>query len=296
MCLDGGNIVSYLWPSALTFTALRSLSSSLAMMALRRRLASRPVLIAFSYFGLARSLSTNRTIDDEQGDSVTGLVPEYSPPGAWHQGSTCTACFVHLDTSQVLDGTWHDTTHHPGDPEPRSITMRFNGTAVYVYNALANTVTGADTATNLTFSIDGARVGTFFHAPSTSTDFEYNEPVHVSTNLQDQEHTLIIQAVGDVSPSLILFDYVVYTFTDQPPITTSSSTSTSHQVSVFGTETFCGLLRCCPQDVEHLLTHGVSFISSFFLAHCSYRGRRSRWYSHPAARRASFPLPARTST
>ncbi|RPD64700.1 hypothetical protein L226DRAFT_37444 [Lentinus tigrinus ALCF2SS1-7] len=201
------------------------------MVALRLRLASR-FLFALFFFRHARSLSTNRTIDDEKGDSVTGLVPEYSPPGAWHQGSTCTACFVHLDTSQVLDETWHDTTHHPGDPEPRSITMRFNGTAVYVYNALANTVTGADTATNLTFTIDGARVGSFFHAPSSGTDFDYNIPVHVSTDLKNQEHTLVVQAVGDASPSLILFDYVVYTFTDKPSPSGSSSSS-SVRVSVF---------------------------------------------------------------
>ncbi|KAI0713163.1 hypothetical protein C8T65DRAFT_739032 [Cerioporus squamosus] len=195
------------------------------MVASRHRLASLRVLFALIFSGCAWALSTNRTIDDERGDSVTGLVPEYSPPGAWHQGSTCSACFVHLDTSQVLNGTWHDTTHHPGDPEPRSITMRFNGTAVYVYNVIPNTVTNADTGTNLTFSMDGARVGTFTHTPSSSTEFDYNIPVHSSTDLKNQEHTLVIQTVGDTSSSLILFDYVVYTFTDQPEASSSSSST-----------------------------------------------------------------------
>ncbi len=113
--------------------------------------------------------------------------------------------------------------------------MRFNGTAVYVYNVIPNTVTDAntDTGTNLTFSIDGARVGTFTHTPSSSMEFDYNTPVHSSTDLNmNQEHTLVIQTVGDISPSLILFDYVIYTFSDdaESPASTSSS---SIQVSIY---------------------------------------------------------------
>ncbi|KAI0800516.1 hypothetical protein C8Q74DRAFT_421266 [Fomes fomentarius] len=123
----------------------------------RRRISLATILF---FLTGCHALSMNRTIDDEYGDSVTGLVPQYSPPGAWHQGSTCGGCFVHLDPSQVLNGTWHDATHNAGQPEPRSITMRFNGTAVYVYNVLANQVSFADTLTNLTFALDGHQVGT----------------------------------------------------------------------------------------------------------------------------------------
>ncbi|TFK88884.1 hypothetical protein K466DRAFT_487976 [Polyporus arcularius HHB13444] len=190
------------------------------------------VLLTLLLSGCAWSISTNRTIDDEKGDSVSGLVPEYTPPGAWHQGSTCSICTVHLDTEQVLDGTWHDTTHSPDDPEPRSITMRFNGTAVYVYNVIPNTIANTNTGTNLTFAIDGALVGTFTHTPSSSTEFDYNTPVHSSTDLKNQEHTLVIQTVGDTSPSLILFDYVVYTFTDDSDSPASTSSS-SIQVSIY---------------------------------------------------------------
>ncbi len=101
--------------------------------------------------------------------------------------------------------------------------MRFNGTAVYVYNVLANQVPFADTLTNLTFALDGHQVGTFVHEPTSSAFFDYNIPVHTSESLDDMEHTLVIQAVGDTTPSLILFDYVVYTFTEEES-TSSSAT------------------------------------------------------------------------
>ncbi len=175
---------------------------------------------------LATATLTNRTIDDEEGDSVSGLLPEFSPPGAWHQGSTCTTCLVHLDSSQTFDGTWHDTTYQPDDPEPRTITMRFNGTAVYVYNALANKVTNADTGTYLTFVLDGSLVGLYQHTPTDTTLFDYNIPVYTNRSLQNEEHQLVIQASGAMqSPSLILFDYVVYTFDNTSKAAATSTKS-----------------------------------------------------------------------
>lgn len=184
-------------------------------------LVGQPLILFFSLLvlRLATASLTNRTIDDEKGDSTSRLLPEYSPPGAWHQGSTCTACYVHLDSSQTFRGTWHDTTYHPGDPEPRSITMRFNGTAVYVYNALANNVTNADTGTYLTFTLDGSLVGRYQHIPRSTTLFDYNIPVYANDSLQNEEHQLIVQADESVQkPSLILFDCAVYTFDDTPRV------------------------------------------------------------------------------
>ncbi|OSD00906.1 hypothetical protein PYCCODRAFT_649257 [Trametes coccinea BRFM310] len=172
------------------------------------------------------SLSVNRTIDDEKGDSVTGVVPSYSPVGSWSQGSTCSGCFIHLDASQTFQGTWHDTTHTPGDPEPRVITAQFTGTAVYVYNVLANTVLYTTTFTSITFTLDGENVGQFVHVPTESTDFQYDVPVFASDNLPNGDHTIVIEANGATNSSLVLFDYIVYTFEDDP-ITTSSNPVTS---------------------------------------------------------------------
>ncbi len=181
----------------------------------------------------ATAASINRTIDDEYGDSETGVVPSYSPLGSWSQGATCDGCYIQLDHDQTFKGTWHDTTHTPGDPEPRLVTAHFTGTAVYVYHVIANTVPYTTTLTNLTFTLDGQQVGTYVHIPTDSTAFQYDVPVYTNPNLSNGDHTLVMEATGDTASSLILFDYIVYTFeeaepspsTTSPPSTTTSSSS-----------------------------------------------------------------------
>ena len=170
----------------------------------------------------AAGTPTNRTIDDEEGDSVSSLKPEYLPSGAWSQGATCSGCLARLDPSQTFDGTWHDSTFTPGIQTAPTITLRFNGTAVYVYNVLANSVPFADTLTNLTFILDGATVGTFVHPPTTSTLPEYNVLVFMDQSLKNIEHELVIQATGSTKAALTLFDRVVYTFVEDSLATTSS--------------------------------------------------------------------------
>jgi hypothetical protein len=75
---------------------------------------------------------TNRTIDDQNGDSVTKLLPSYSPVGGWTQGSTCSTCGSQPNPDQAVDGTWHDSTYYPGS-ESRDITLTFNGKWNFVY-------------------------------------------------------------------------------------------------------------------------------------------------------------------
>ena len=100
--------------------------------------------------------------------------------------------------------------------------------------ALANTVAFADTGTNITFALDGSLVGHYQHIPSNTTLFDYNIPVYTNGTLGNGEHQLVIQAAGPMqSPSLILFDYVVYTFDDTPTTPTLAATSTQNvKVSV----------------------------------------------------------------
>ncbi|KZP17993.1 hypothetical protein FIBSPDRAFT_792544 [Athelia psychrophila] len=183
-----------------------------------------PVLSYLAHFSAATP--SNRTIDDEFGDSVTNLRPVYSPTTGWAQGANCSTCFVQLDTLNVFDGSWHDTTHSPTDTEPRSVAITFNGTAVYAYCVLANTVQSTTTLTNLTFFMDGELVGTYQHIPTTSADYQYNVPVYVNTSLFNQQHVLTMEATGTNS-SLILFDYVDYTFDSDPSPSSSSSSSTA---------------------------------------------------------------------
>jgi hypothetical protein len=47
----------------------------------------------------------NVTIDDQNGDSVTGAVPSYSPGNKWQQGSQCPGCFAQPDPQQTFDGS-----------------------------------------------------------------------------------------------------------------------------------------------------------------------------------------------
>lgn len=70
----------------------------------------------------------NRTIDDQFGDPITGIMPVYSPEANWQQGATCGGCWAQPSKYMTFDGTWHDSTYFvtSGGP-PHSITIPFNG-------------------------------------------------------------------------------------------------------------------------------------------------------------------------
>ncbi|KAI0754142.1 hypothetical protein C8Q80DRAFT_348017 [Daedaleopsis nitida] len=192
--------------------------------------------------------SVNRTIDNANGDSVTGVMPEYVPTTGWAEGDLCPGCKAQPDHTKAHDGTWSDATHHPADSDPRIVRLQFSGTAVYVYNIMANTIPYVDTLANLTFNLDGNVVATYVHQPTSSTDYDYNVNVFRVENLEDTDHVLEMQSVGDTKPSLILFDYAIYSITelDPPPppppssspptsshaSTTSDITSTSHTTTI----------------------------------------------------------------
>ena len=178
----------------------------------------------------------NVTIDDTSGDPTTGLVPAYAPSNKWALGQDCSTCNVHsgttdgtIDVTQAFDGTWHDSTYAVGDPD-HTVTVSFHGTSVYVFNIIANNLTGTTTFTNLTFWIDNQLVGNFMHSPESTEAFFYSVPVYVNESLSDGQHTLQMNA-GGTSESLILFDRIVYTTQDDPSTTSSTSTSTSSSSS-----------------------------------------------------------------
>ena len=109
----------------------------------------------------------NVTVDDQLGDRTTGLLPEYLPnDGTWHVGSQtedCPTCKIKpstLDLSQIHEQTWHDATHSP-PLTPATVTVHFNGSAVYVFNILPNTLFNTTTFVNITFTIDGEDAGIF---------------------------------------------------------------------------------------------------------------------------------------
>lgn len=75
---------------------------------------------------MAAGTVTNRTIDDNYGDSVTGVKPTYSD--SWNYGPDCTVCLVQPVVSETFDKSWHDVTASPDDTAARNVTLTFTGT------------------------------------------------------------------------------------------------------------------------------------------------------------------------
>jgi hypothetical protein len=53
--------------------------------------------------------ASNRTIDDEFGDVVTGIQPVYQPASAWNFGPDCTKCNIgtkNLNLGSIVNKTW----------------------------------------------------------------------------------------------------------------------------------------------------------------------------------------------
>jgi len=173
----------------------------------------------------AQALQVNATIDDQLGDSLSGALPAYVPQNVWTRGDTCTTCFAQPDYQYAFQHTWHDATWEPLQPE-LTATVSFTGTAVYAYCILANTYSNSYTTfTNLSFSIDGSQVGTFSHIPDGSSSFLYNTLVYSNTSIPNGTHTFVLRAPTGTNNSLVLFDYVQYTFDSNTPTTITSSSS-----------------------------------------------------------------------
>ena len=122
--------------------------------------------------------SVNVYIDDQTGDSATGVLPTYAPLSAWNQGAGCLSCAADPNTSQAHGGTWHDATYNPGkDFQPFGFTLQFNGkflllisshlmvnhqynctvgTAISIFNIVQYNV-----FSSLNFSVDGNDAGSF---------------------------------------------------------------------------------------------------------------------------------------
>ncbi|KAJ7204702.1 hypothetical protein GGX14DRAFT_368421 [Mycena pura] len=155
------------------------------------------------------AVSINRTIDDTNGDPITGFIPKYS--SGWHSDplqGLCSPCPVQPDESQVFQKTWHDTTNEvPGATLP-SVTLEFTGTAIYLFCIVPNTVPNYITVVNLQFTLDNATAGTYQHFQNKSNVFEYSVPVLSLENLANKPHTLVAEVIFG---SLVLFDYANYT-------------------------------------------------------------------------------------
>ncbi|KAJ3849562.1 hypothetical protein EV368DRAFT_47058 [Lentinula lateritia] len=159
----------------------------------------------------------NFTVDDSD-PSI-----RYSPAGAWtarNAAQNCTGCTAQPDPDEMLQGTWHDGTFSPsagsGDHPntPLFANLTFNGSAVYVFCALAESTTAPDGNSDMTFYIDGQLMGTFAKpAPGFNDIYEYRYLVFSIDTLVPGVHTLVLQnGYMNAPKSLVLLDYIVYSY------------------------------------------------------------------------------------
>jgi hypothetical protein len=86
------------------------------------------------------------------------------------------------------------------------------GMAVYAYCILTNPNNDSwAQLTNLTFSIDGAQVGSYFYQSDRTDLYTYDQLVYSNSAVPNGTHTFGIHIPRGVNDSVILFDRVVYT-------------------------------------------------------------------------------------
>ena len=174
----------------------------------------------------ALAASTNATIDDNYGDSVTGNKPTYS--NDWNYGPDCPGCYIQPDKAKAYEQSWHDVTVSPNDASARNVSFSFNGmylatafreqhptalsgTAIYIYGILPPPVEFATTYVNVSVRLDGKVVGRFENDPTEQTGYRYNVTIYENTSLDYGEHNVVITPRRDVNASYFAFDWAQYT-------------------------------------------------------------------------------------
>ncbi|KAI0774516.1 hypothetical protein C8Q74DRAFT_841071 [Fomes fomentarius] len=171
------------------------------------------------------------TIDDTYGDEVTGVRPVYSPSASWSQGRRCVhdeECLVNPDPNEVGRGTWHDAVGMSEDAPSRTIALSFEGNSISIYCIISQADRVEIAVANMTFELDGAPVGDYFHEPDGAMDaagnylVKYDVDVFQSGSIPQGNHTLRVSSVGY---SRMLFDYAQYTTEDETDVSAPPSRS-----------------------------------------------------------------------
>ncbi|KAF9463800.1 hypothetical protein BDZ94DRAFT_590542 [Collybia nuda] len=178
---------------------------------------------------VAYTIKTNITIDDSFPDPRTGNSIIYNPPDAWNSGTFCQRgpgkCTAVLDTNRLSGGTWHECTFNPVDSSsndhpntPSTATVQFNGTAIYVYCALALTTSSPSGNSDMSFFIDGKPVGNFVRPAPNALGYEYNFLVYSNEVLPPNVHELSIinGRAGGSKALIIIIDRIVYSYVYWP--------------------------------------------------------------------------------
>lgn len=195
------------------------------------------ILVSWLLFTqVIRAEPVNRSIDDQYGDPFGGGIVQYRSD--WQQGAECGGCFATPDRAFAFNHTWHDSTAD-GGRGPRELTLTFNGawsslriseqqttkadevgkylhgplgSALYVYFILDDhIISDSTTATSFNITLNGRFVDSFEYNPNGTAEFIYNSLVYFVENLDNHTSTVVLNSSGD-PPSLLLFDYAIYTY------------------------------------------------------------------------------------
>lgn len=168
----------------------------------------------------------NVTIDDSYGDEITHNLPTYTPSSVWTSG----AARAQPNASLAYNGTWHDTTSHPGEAA-HVVSFDFTGllelhfvatyivtsagVSLYAYCIIANTPPPSskyfDTFADYSFLLDGDIVGKYQHEVDETYNFLYDTPVYVNETMENALHHFSLVINSTERAVLLLFDYAVYT-------------------------------------------------------------------------------------
>ncbi|KZV96328.1 hypothetical protein EXIGLDRAFT_733472 [Exidia glandulosa HHB12029] len=173
----------------------------------------------------------NITIDDANGDEVTGEVPSYYGNG-WNARSAstpCTGCVSQPDGQLFWNHTWHDQSaaYSPdaSPPIPSNFSFRFSGKSVWIYCTLPGSDIKASTRLQFYLDNNAEPDSTFDYVPPDGSTYAYNQAVYGTTSLLDGEHTMLVSNLVSQESlwTLLLFDYAVYQRDISPNATSPQS-------------------------------------------------------------------------
>jgi hypothetical protein len=185
---------------------------------LRHALLALLVFFLFALLAAPGVTAGQATIDDTNGDSVTGAIPAYS--GKWEEENQCSFCSAFQQFQQsfnkdwLKDGTWHAsrtpgatvTLQFTGKPQRHPVIFvrsnRTIGTSLQVFFFVP--LVGEHTA--CAFSLDDEPAWNLDLQPTNAPPFlSFNHQVFSVSDLENIEHTLVISV-----SALVVFDYATY--------------------------------------------------------------------------------------
>ncbi|XP_006457838.1 hypothetical protein AGABI2DRAFT_176416 [Agaricus bisporus var. bisporus H97] len=169
----------------------------------------------------------NITIDDQNGDGVSGTFPIYAPGVAW-ANQDCAGCAIGYDTAQLFRHTATAATFMPDRGfSSNTVDFDFNGTAIYIFFTLFyNEGEVVTVNTECNFTVDNEPPIFFSHSGDPTVPAhakrDYQVPVFSKEGLEYKPHHMRI-SMSDVTYHVFLsFDYAQYTIDEATDIPTST--------------------------------------------------------------------------